>query len=185
MPRLEQTIDAVFSDRDITPSDVPQLDLYMDQVLTLFDRTLSESKRTPEDKLLTKTMVNNYVKEGLITPVRGKKYTRDQIMQLLRLPSQADAPFKRRQGADRQGGRGFRKLLRFAPRRKGADARVYPRAAALEGHGRRIRPERPSASVPRAQRNRKLPAPSVRKHGRCDTPGRKRRMKSDVVRKSP
>lgn len=33
MPRLEQTIDAVFSDRDITPSDVPQLDLYMDQVL--------------------------------------------------------------------------------------------------------------------------------------------------------
>lgn len=32
MPRLEQTIDAVFSDRDITPSDVPQLDLYMDQV---------------------------------------------------------------------------------------------------------------------------------------------------------
>lgn len=47
MPRLEQTIDAVFSDRDITPSDVPQLDLYMDQVLTLFDRTLSESKRAP------------------------------------------------------------------------------------------------------------------------------------------
>ena len=57
MPRLEQTIDAVFSDRDITPSDVPQLDLYMDQVLTLFDRTM--------------------------TPVRGKKYTREQIMQLL------------------------------------------------------------------------------------------------------
>ncbi len=83
MPRLEQTIDAVFSDRDITPSDVPQLDLYMDQVLTLFDRTLSESKRAPGDKLLTKTMVNNYVKEGLMTPVRGKKYTREQIMQLL------------------------------------------------------------------------------------------------------
>ena len=72
MPRLEQTIDAVFSDRDITPSDVPQLDLYMDQVLTLFDRTLSESKRAPGDKLLTKTMVNNYVREGLMTPVRGK-----------------------------------------------------------------------------------------------------------------
>ena len=71
MPRLEQTIDAVFSDRDITPSDVPQLDLYMDQVLTLFDRTLSESKRAPGDKLLTKTMVNNYVKEGLILYAKG------------------------------------------------------------------------------------------------------------------
>ena len=62
---------------------LPEVDLYMDQVLTLFDRTLSESKRAPGDKLLTKTMVNNYVKEGLMTPVRGKKYTREQIMQLL------------------------------------------------------------------------------------------------------
>ena len=43
MPRLEQTIDAVFSDRDITPSDVPQLDLYMDQVLTLFERRTDDT----------------------------------------------------------------------------------------------------------------------------------------------
>ena len=83
MPRLEKTIEAVFADRDIMPDEVPQLDLYMDQVLTLFDQCLSGSKRTPEDKLLTKTMVNNYVKEGLMTPVKGKKYTRQQIMQLL------------------------------------------------------------------------------------------------------
>ena len=83
MPRLEQTIQAVFSDRDIMPAEVPQLDLYMDQVLSLFDQCLSGSKRSPEDKLLTKTMVNNYVKEGLMTPVKGKKYTRQQIMQLL------------------------------------------------------------------------------------------------------
>ena len=78
MPRLEKTIEAVFADRDIMPDEVPQLDLYMDQVLTLFDQCLSGSKRTPEDKLLTKTMVNNYVKEGLMTPVKGKKYTRQQ-----------------------------------------------------------------------------------------------------------
>ena len=83
MPRLEKTIEAVFADRDIMPDEVPQLDLYMDQVLTLFDQCLSGSKRTPEDKLLTKTMVNNYVKEGLMTPVKGKKYTRQQIVQLL------------------------------------------------------------------------------------------------------
>ena len=80
---VNELIDAVFSDRDILPAEVPQLDLYMDQVLSLFDQCLSGSKRAPEDKLLTKTMVNNYVKEGLITPVRGKKYTRQQIMQLL------------------------------------------------------------------------------------------------------
>ena len=83
MHSLDEAIDAVFSDRDIQPADVPQLDLYMDQILSLFEQCLGGSKRDPSDKLLTKTMVNNYVKEGLITPVRGKKYTRQQIMQLI------------------------------------------------------------------------------------------------------
>lgn len=83
MHPLEDTIDAVFSDRDILPTDVPQLDLYMDQILSLFEQCLGGGKRDPSDKLLIKTMVNNYVKEGLMTPVRGKKYTRQQIMQLL------------------------------------------------------------------------------------------------------
>ena len=82
MPRLEKTIEAVFADRDIMPDEVPQLDLYMDQVLTLFDQCLSGSKRTPEDKLLTKTMVNNYVKEGLMKPVKGKKYHMQQTLRL-------------------------------------------------------------------------------------------------------
>ncbi len=83
MSELDALIDAVFSDQDIQPADVPRLDLYMDQVLSLFDETLSAEKRDPSDKLLTKTMVHNYVKEGLLAPVRGKKYTRQQIMQLL------------------------------------------------------------------------------------------------------
>lgn len=83
MSRLNEAIDAVFADRDIYPADVPRLELYMDQVLSLFEQYLSGTKRTPSDKLLTKTMINNYVKEGLMTPVRGKKYTREQIMQLL------------------------------------------------------------------------------------------------------
>ena len=83
MPRLEKTIEAVFADRDIMPDEVPQLDLYMDQVLTLFDQCLSGSKRTPEDKLLTKTMVNNYVKEAYDAGEGQKSNTRQQIMQLL------------------------------------------------------------------------------------------------------
>lgn len=69
---LDDAMNAVFADRDILPTDVPQLDLYMDQILSLFEQCLGGSKRDPSDKLLTKTMVNNYVKEGLITPVRGK-----------------------------------------------------------------------------------------------------------------
>ena len=83
MPRLEKTIEAVFADRDIMPDEVPQLDLYMDQVLTLFDQCLSGSKRTPEDKLLTKTMVNNYVKQRLIPAPKRKRYTRRHVASLL------------------------------------------------------------------------------------------------------
>ena len=44
---VNELIDAVFSDRDILPAEVPQLDLYMDQVLSLFDQCLSGSKRAP------------------------------------------------------------------------------------------------------------------------------------------
>lgn len=83
MSNLHTQIEQVFSDRDLAPSDVPQLDLYMDQVLSLFEQGFASDKRDPTDKILTKTMINNYVKEGLLSPVRGKKYTRQQIMQLL------------------------------------------------------------------------------------------------------
>ena len=56
---LDDAMRAVFADRDILPTDVPQLDLYMDQILSLFEQCLGGSKRDPSDKLLTKTMVNN------------------------------------------------------------------------------------------------------------------------------
>ena len=80
---FEEIVREVFADHDLLPSDVPRLDLYMDQVLTLFDEHLSDNKRSPDDKLMTKTMINNYSKEHLLMPVKGKKYTRQHIMQLL------------------------------------------------------------------------------------------------------
>lgn len=80
---FEEIIREVFADHDLLPSDVPNLDLYMDQVLTLFDDHLSDNKRSPDDKLMTKTMINNYSKERLLMPVKGKKYSRQHIMQLL------------------------------------------------------------------------------------------------------
>ena len=44
----------------IKPEDLPNIDLYMDQVTTFMDSQLEASKRYPEDKILTKTMINNY-----------------------------------------------------------------------------------------------------------------------------
>ena len=60
MKNLSALIEEVIQDHDITPDAVPMLDLYMDQVLTLFNEGLAENKRYPQDKLLTKTMINNY-----------------------------------------------------------------------------------------------------------------------------
>lgn len=58
---------------------LPALDLYMDQVVTL----LQDAQPWPEQKPLTKAMVNNYSKAGLLSPVKGKKYRREQVVQLL------------------------------------------------------------------------------------------------------
>ena len=55
----------------------------MDQVLTLLSEGLSDTKRHPDEKLITKTMINNYSKEKLISPIQGKKYSHQHIMQIL------------------------------------------------------------------------------------------------------
>lgn len=66
----------------IEPNSIPNLDLYMDQVITLFEEKLSDTKRYKEDKLLTKTMVNNYTKNKLIMPAIKKKYSKNHILLL-------------------------------------------------------------------------------------------------------
>lgn len=68
---------------EIKPTDIPCVDLYMDQVTTLFDDKLKASKRYEMDKILTKTMINNYTKDKLLTPIKGKKYNKDQIILLV------------------------------------------------------------------------------------------------------
>lgn len=68
---------------DLKSQDIPDLDLYMDQIMTLFDVHLADSKRYENDKLLTKTMINNYSKEGILKPIKGKKYSKEHILQML------------------------------------------------------------------------------------------------------
>ena len=68
----------------IKSEDIPNIDLYMDQVLTFMDRKLRSAVRPQtEDRVLTKTMINNYAKNNLLpSPVR-KKYTENHILQLI------------------------------------------------------------------------------------------------------
>ena len=63
----------------IKPGDVPNIDLYMDQVTTFMDEHLSDVKRYEDDKILTKTMINKYTKNDLLPPPVKKKYSKEHI----------------------------------------------------------------------------------------------------------
>lgn len=75
---IREICDRVLNSSSITLENIPQLDLYMDQVLTL----LNQQSVQAIEKRLTKSMINNYSKEGLIEPVKGKKYSTDQVLQI-------------------------------------------------------------------------------------------------------
>ena len=67
----------------IHPGDIPNIDLYMDQVTTFMDAQLASTKRYNEDKILTKTMINNYAKNNLLPPPVKKKYTKEHVLVLI------------------------------------------------------------------------------------------------------
>ena len=64
----------------VKSADIPNIDLYMDQVTTFMEKALASSKRYPEDKILTKTMINNYAKNDLLPPPNKKKYSKEHLM---------------------------------------------------------------------------------------------------------
>ncbi len=62
--------------------DIPNIDLYMDQVTTFMDEQLKSTKRYEDDKILTKTMINNYAKNHLLPPPVKKKYSKEHVLVL-------------------------------------------------------------------------------------------------------
>lgn len=67
----------------IRPDEIPNIELYMDQVTTFMEDHLSDSKRYSDDKILTKTMINNYAKNDLLPPPVKKKYSKDHMIMLI------------------------------------------------------------------------------------------------------
>lgn len=78
----KQIRDAIQMDY-IIPEDIPDIQLYMDQVTTFMEQNLSNNKRTEEDKILTKTMINNYTKNHLLPPPEKKKYSKEHIILMI------------------------------------------------------------------------------------------------------
>ena len=81
--RLSDILSWLDSISSIKTEKIPEVDLYMDQVTSFMEEHLKKTKRSPEDKILTKTMINNYAKNRLLpAPVR-KKYSKEHILLLL------------------------------------------------------------------------------------------------------
>lgn len=74
--------DAV-NESELKSAEIPPIDLYVDQIINLVSEKLKHGSERYHDRHLTKTMINNYSKDGIITQVKGKKYSKEQIVQML------------------------------------------------------------------------------------------------------
>ena len=82
--KILQELFALISELDhIRPDDLPNIDLYMDQVTTFMEGQLESTKRYEEDKILTKTMINNYAKNRLLPSPDKKRYSREHLLLLI------------------------------------------------------------------------------------------------------
>ena len=80
---LKNIFDSFSHLEHINADDIPAIDLYMDQVTTFMGEHLKGSKRYEQDKVLTKTMINNYAKNRLLPPPVKKKYSKEHLLVLI------------------------------------------------------------------------------------------------------
>ena len=63
--------------------ELPEIDLYMDQVIALMDKYLSFHKTDEKTTIVTHSMINNYVKLGIMPAPKKKKYSREHMAYLI------------------------------------------------------------------------------------------------------
>ena len=81
---LFEKIESIIAKRTVVDYEqIPEIDLYMDQLTKFIDDRLGGYKRNKTDKILTKTMINNYAKDNLLPPPEKKKYNKEQIALLI------------------------------------------------------------------------------------------------------
>lgn len=80
MGKLDEFIESLDKRNQISLMDIPEIDLYMDQVIQLFENKFKDSKRNDDEKILTKTMINNYAKSKLFFPIKNKKYSKEHLL---------------------------------------------------------------------------------------------------------
>lgn len=67
---------------DIPTAEIPDIELYMEQMMDFINKRLVDSNRLAGRNVFTKAMVNNYTKDGLLNPPNKKKYNKEHIILL-------------------------------------------------------------------------------------------------------
>ena len=80
MENINDLLEKVSLEKSVSLEEMPEIDLYMDQVIQLFDQKYKETKRNEDEKILTKTMINNYAKGKLFIPIKNKKYSKKHLI---------------------------------------------------------------------------------------------------------
>ncbi|PEY38105.1 cytoplasmic protein [Bacillus cereus] len=80
MENIKNLLETLHLEKNIMLEDIPNVDLYVDQVVQLFENNYGDTTRTADEKVLTKTMINNYAKGKLFIPIKNKKYSKEHMI---------------------------------------------------------------------------------------------------------
>ena len=67
----------------VSPEDIPDVEMYMEYLTRFMDEKLGGNLRNGDDHVLTKNMINNYTKNGLLPPPEKKKYNQNHLILLI------------------------------------------------------------------------------------------------------
>lgn len=77
---IKEIIQELIERKDMESEEIPGIYLYMDQLLSLFEENFPYNYGEAK---LTKTMINNYAKGGIIQPAYKKKYNKEHVLMIL------------------------------------------------------------------------------------------------------
>jgi hypothetical protein len=79
---VKNMLEDYISGGKISGNDFPDMEIYMDQAETFLNRELAIYKKSEKDKVITKTMIGNYVKHNMLPRPVNKKYSKDHMILL-------------------------------------------------------------------------------------------------------
>ncbi|XOQ44630.1 MAG: DUF1836 domain-containing protein [Clostridium sp.] len=77
--RIQKWIEEIEKSKPVEWDRLPEIYLYMDQVLTYMNKQLQLYARDENSNLLTSSMINNYVKDGVLPRPEQKRYSREHL----------------------------------------------------------------------------------------------------------